>query len=73
MMDLPIVFQSTLFLLKGGLIIGMLVYIAFAFIVLKQVKLMSETLDVEFGKPLRFVAVIHLAVAIGIFLFTLLV
>jgi hypothetical protein len=40
--NFPSLLQSTLFLIKIGIIIGMLVYIAFAFIVLKQVNLMSE-------------------------------
>ena len=73
MVDLPIVFQSTLVLIKIGLVIGMLVYVGFAVVVLKQVLLMMQTLNVDLGKPLKAVAIVHLAVSIFIFIITVFV
>lgn len=50
----------------------LLMYIVFAFVVLKQVNLMLSTIPVT-KVPLRLVAVFHLILAISVFVLALLV
>lgn len=59
---------SPWFFVKFLFLIGLLLYIAFAVVVVRQVNLMTQTLNVKFESLLRFIALIHLLVAIGIFL-----
>ena len=51
---------------------GMLFYIAFGIIVVRQVGLMAKTLDGVFDPPIKLVAWIHLGLIIGLFLIILL-
>ncbi|MGB9706499.1 MAG: DUF5657 family protein [Microgenomates group bacterium] len=64
---------SIWWLVKGLFVLGLALYLAFAVIVIRQVGLMSRTLDGEFNLPLKFVAWIHFFVALGIFLIALLI
>ena len=58
---------------KPFFLVGFLVYTAFAIIVVRQVKLMSQTLNGLLYTPLRLISLIHLGVAIGVFILTLLI
>jgi len=59
---------SVWLLVKILFIIGLVLYLAFALIVIRQVGLMGKTLDGEFNLSLKFIAWIHLVVSLGVFL-----
>lgn len=59
----PWIFVKLLFLL------GLLIYVAFAIIVVRQVKLMSQTLNGAFDLPLKLISWVHLGVALAVFIF----
>jgi len=52
-------------------IIGLFLYFAFAVIIVRQVGLMGKTLDGEFNLPLKFFALVHLIISLGVFLLAL--
>ena len=64
---------SIVWLFKAFFIIGLFLYLAFGVIVVRQVGLMGKTLDGEFNPLLKFIAWIHLLVAVGVFLLALLI
>ncbi len=57
---------------KAFLLVGMLFYIAFGVIVVRQVSLMAKTLNGGFDPPIKVVAWIHLGMIVGLFLIILL-
>lgn len=59
------------FFAKLVVMLFMAVYLAFAVIVVKQVKLMTSVLNGNFDLPLKTLALIHLAIAITVFLMAL--
>jgi len=58
--------------LKGLFLFGMLFYLAFGVIVIRQVGLMSKTLEGSFDLPIKIVAWAHLGMIIGLLLIILL-
>lgn len=60
-------------IVKIMFLIGMVVYILFALIVIRQITHMTKTLKVGFEAPLKLLGIIHFIAAIGIFIFALLV
>ena len=60
-------------LVKFLVLIGLALYLAFAVIVVRQVKLMSRTLNGLFDIPLRLFSLIHLVAAIGVFILALII
>lgn len=56
---------------KALFLIGLLLYLAFALIVIRQVGLMTNTLNTNFEAPVKLIAWIHLLVALGVFLLAL--
>ena len=63
--------SSFLTLTKIGLLFFLLIYIIFAFIVVKQVKLMTETLELGFEDSIRLIAFIHFIFSIIVFIVSL--
>ena len=60
MSDLLIQGESALLLLvKFGLIPFLLIYTIFAGIVIKQVRMMTDTLDLGFETPIKFIVFVH--------------
>jgi len=59
------------FLVKILFLIGLTIYLAFAVIVIRQVGLMSKTVNGPLETPIKSIAWIHLLVAIGVFLLAL--
>ena len=57
---------SLLFFVKIAIMLFLLLYIVFAGVVIRQVRVMTETLEVGFEKPIKAIALFH-------FLFSLLV
>ena len=65
--------ESFLLILKGAILIFLAIYIIFASIVIRQVKVMTETLQVGFEKPIKTLAFIHFVFAVGLFLLSIFV
>jgi len=55
-------------LVKILFLIGLGLYLAFAVIVVRQVKMMSQALDGSFNLVIKFISWVHLGVAIGVFI-----
>ena len=55
------------------ILIGLGIYILFAGIVVRQIMLMTDTLEVGFEVPIRIVGILHLLFALATFLFALLI
>jgi hypothetical protein len=67
-------FNNSLWLLvKAGSIIGLIIYVIFAFVVMKQVNLMTETLEIDFERPIKTVATLHFILAMFVLIFALFV
>lgn len=56
-----------MFLLAIGL------YILFSIVIVRQVQLMTDTLELGFETPVRILAIFHLAVALGVFVLALVI
>jgi len=63
----PWTFVKLLFL------IGLLIYIAFAVIVVRQVALMSRTINGNFSLPIKLFSWVHLGAAVAIFVLALVI
>lgn len=61
------------FFAKIAFLFAILVYVFFAAVVVRQVYLMTQTLQVGLETPLRIIAWIHLLVAVGVFLSALVI
>lgn len=64
---------SVWWLVKALFVIGLGIYLAFAVIIVRQVGLMTKTLNGEFDVSLKLVTWIHLAVAVVVFFLTLVI
>jgi hypothetical protein len=63
---------SAWMIIKIAVVFGLVIYIIFAFVVLKQVNLMTDTLEVDFEKPIKAVAIFHFIFAVFVLVFALL-
>lgn len=52
-------------IVKIGLIIFLFLYVVFAAIVIKQARLMTETLEVGFELQIKFIVFLHLIVSVA--------
>ncbi len=59
--------------MKVLVLFGLLLYLVFAMVVIRQVKLMSGTLNGTLNIPLRLIATVHMIFAVCVFLFALVV
>ncbi|HLE49077.1 MAG TPA: DUF5657 family protein [Patescibacteria group bacterium] len=69
--EIPQLESTGFIILKIAAIVGMALYVVFAFVVLKQVNIMTQTLEVNFEKPLRIAAALHLFTAILVFIYSI--
>lgn len=60
--------SSFLLLAKVGLLFFLLIYVVFAIVVVKQVKLMTKTLELGFETCIEYLSYLHLAFAVLTFL-----
>ncbi len=60
-------------ILKIMFMIGLLVYIAFAVVMVRQVSLMTKTLELGNENFIKYMSIGHLVFAIGIFLLALII
>ena len=63
--------ESGFFILKIASVVILVLYFVYAFIIVKQVNLMTQTLDVAFKKPLKFFARMHLIYALILLLYAI--
>ncbi len=61
------------FVVKIMFLIGMGLYLIFAFVIIRQTHHMTNTLQVGFETPIRLFAWLHLFAAIGLLLFAIFV
>ncbi len=54
-------------LLKIFLLVGLIIYLIFSSVVVRQVNQMTNTLEVGFEGPIKFLAWLHLFLALGTF------
>ena len=58
--------------LKALFLLAMLFYVAFGVVVIRQVSLMSKTLEGTFGLPIKIIAWVHLGMILGLLVIILL-
>jgi len=59
-------------LIRPLFLLALLVYVAFGFIVIKQVRLMSNTLEIGLEKAIEVTAYVHMFLVIFVFVLSLL-
>lgn len=59
--------------IKIFVIVLLAIYIVFAFVVVRQVQLMTDTLEVGFEKQLKFLSFLHFLFAIAVLVFAILI
>jgi hypothetical protein len=62
---------SILFVIKLCILVFLVLYIIFAIVVVRQVKLMTRTLEVGLEVPIRFVAYVHLGFSVFVFILSI--
>jgi TRAP-type C4-dicarboxylate transport system permease small subunit len=72
-MNIPLLNISTWFIFKILILIALIVYLAFSLMVVRQVRLMTETLKVKEGSAIKTISYFYLALAVGILLLALIV
>lgn len=70
---IPLIGISIWGIIKGLVLIILALYIIFAVVVVRQVQLMTDTLEVGFEWQLRIISFVHLLFAIGVLIFAVLV
>ncbi len=60
-------------IIKIFIIIFLSIYIIFALVVVRQVQLMTKTLEVGFENQLKFLSLVHLMAAVGVLIFAILI
>ncbi len=58
---------------KIFVLLGLLLYLSFAFVVIRQVNLMAQALDGILNLPIRTIAWAHLVLALAVFLLALVI
>ena len=61
------------FIIKIALLIFLSLYIIFAGIVVKQIRVMTDTLEVGFEKPIKIIGFVHFAFSVIVFFSALVV
>jgi len=70
---LPIIGVSIWLIVKILVLFGLVIYSIFAFVVLRQIRLMTDTLEVGFEAPIRMLGFVHLVFALVIFVLALMI
>lgn len=60
-------------LAKIFVLFGLVIYLIFALVIVRQVQLMVDTVEVGFDVPVRVLSYIHLSFAVLVFLFALII
>jgi hypothetical protein len=70
---LPIIGVSVWLIAKILVLIALAIYGIFAFVVLRQIQLMTDTLEVGFEAPVRMLGISHLIFSLVIFVLALII
>lgn len=70
---LPVIGVSIWLIAKVCVLIALAIYGIFAFVVLKQIQLMIDTLEVGFEGPIRTLGISHLALSLVVFVLALII
>jgi len=60
-------------IVKIFFLVGLFVYFIFALVVVQQTRIMSDTVKLDFEKPIKILALIHMLLAIILLVFAFLV
>lgn len=60
-------------IIKIFVIILLAIYIVFAFVIVRQVQLMTDTLEVGFETQLKFLAFLHFLFAVAVLVFAIII
>jgi len=63
--------ESGFFIFKIASVVLLILYFIYAFVIVKQVILMTQTIDVAFKKPIKFIAYIHLFYASALLIYAI--
>lgn len=64
---------SVLFLIKIVVLVSLFLYIIFAAVVIKQVRIMTETIEVGFETPIKTLSYLHFLASLFSFVFAILI
>jgi len=70
---IPTIGISVWLFVKIFFIVGLVVYTIFSFVVLRQGKIMTDTVKVGFELPIKIISIIHLLFALSVLLFTIII
>jgi len=73
LLPIPVGFEAPVWgVAKLIILVGLLFYLVFAVVVIRQVQLMTKTVAGELDRTIRIVSWIHFALSVGVFLGVLL-
>ena len=58
---------------KAFILFGMTMYVVFGFVIVRQVKLMTDTLQLGFEGMIKILSYVHLLFTIAVFIFALII
>lgn len=70
---IPFLGISLLLIGKVFALFALVLYLIFALVIIRQVALMTATLDVGFGAPIKLLTYIHLGFAVVVFILALII
>lgn len=70
---IPIVDISIWQIIKWFVVFAEVLYLVFAFVIVKQVKVMLDTLDIGFSFPVRLISYSHFLFALGIIILSVII
>jgi len=73
MNDLVAIGSSVALIAKIGIIIFLIVYTIFSFAVSKQVKIMTDTLEVGFESQIKVMVLIHIVLSVAVLVVAIIV
>ena len=66
--------ESALLLVgKIGIVLFLIIYLVFAAVVIKQVRMMTETLDLEWEMQIKFVVFMHFVFSLGVLVLSIII
>jgi hypothetical protein len=73
METIPLLGISIWIIVKAFVLLGLLLYLAFAMVIIRQVQLMVETVEVGFQEAIKILAYVHLAFAVIVLILALII
>ena len=70
---IPILNISIWSIVKGFVIFGMCLYLVFSLVVVRQVQLMTKTLEIGFEWPIKVLSFVHFLFAVAVLLFAIII